>query len=182
MAASLPFPQSGRQLAPKCTPGHSRALQGTEVHSRALQGIQNNSLGGRHCCPAAVAVAHLIQMQASAVGGGVGFGGGALITNQTLHRSPASHTVRLWKEEVEKSVLGQLVLILEGVTLRQVSLIFCQATSDPAVFSSNTNLASPRLVFKPCLARYPVVLPYQVPPSIFVLFFFGGESFTLNWS
>ena len=65
-----------------------------------------------------------------------------------------------------------------------MSLIFSQVTSDPAVFSSslNTDLASPRLVFKPCIARYPVVLPYQVPPSIFVLFFFGGESFTLNWS
>ena len=66
MAASLPFPQSGRQLAPKCTPGHCRASKTTVwVADTAVLLL-------------VVAVAHLIEMQASAVGGGVGFGGGAL--------------------------------------------------------------------------------------------------------
>ena len=122
----------GHSRAPKCTPGHCRASKTTVWVATTTAVLL------------LVAVVHLIQMQASAVGGGVGFGGGALITNQTLHRSPASHTVRLWKEEVEKSVLGQLVLILEGVTGE--SLIQ--------------------------LCSVQVVLPYQVPPSIFVIIFF----------
>ena len=139
----------GHSRAPKCTPGHCRASK-TTVWVAATAVLLRWLLHILFKCK---------PVHCSAVGGGVGFGGGALITNQTLHRSPASHTVRLWKEEVDKSVLGQLILILKGVTGESlIQLCSVQVQTLPVLdWCSNLVLQGTRWC---CLTRYPPVFLY----------------------